>query len=52
MHEALSSLPWVKKVDVNFEQKKATLTIEPGKLDQNKIAEVLKDKGFGGKVVK
>jgi copper chaperone CopZ len=49
---ALSSLPWVKKVDVKFDQKKAVLTIDKDKLDESKIVQVLKDKGYGGKVVK
>lgn len=54
MREALSSLPWVKKVDVQFAEKKAILTVEPGKLDEQKMNEVLKAKNpeFGAKIVK
>jgi copper chaperone CopZ len=51
--EALSSLPWVKKVDVKFDRKQAIVTAEPSKVDEKQINEALKAKGdYSAKIVK
>ena len=50
--EALATLPWVKKVQVDFDRKQATLTVEIGRFDESAIIRALEKAGFGGTVAK
>jgi len=52
VREALGTLPWVKQVELDYGKKQATVTIEPEKLDENALIQVLEQKGFGGTVLK
>ena len=52
MREALSSLPWAKDVQVNYDRKQATFTAEGDRYDEAAIIRVLKEAGFGGRVLK
>lgn len=50
--EALETLPWAKKVKVDFDRKQATFVAEPASYDEAAIIAVLEKEGFGGRIVK
>lgn len=52
VRQALTSLPWVRQAQVNFETKRATVTAEAARYDEKAMLKTLEDAGFGGKVVK
>ena len=52
MRKALETLPWVRKVQVDFAKKQATLTVETEKYDEKALIKALDKAGYGGKVVK
>lgn len=52
MREALASLPWVKDVQVNYNRKQSTFTVETERYDEAAIIRVLEEAGFGGTVRK
>jgi len=52
VRRALESLPWVRKAEVNFAQKQATVTVVSSQYDEAALLKTLKDAGFGGTVVK
>ena len=52
MRKALTSLPWVRQAQVNFDTKRATVTAEAAKYDEKIMLKTLEEAGFGGKVVK
>ncbi len=52
MRRALESLPWVRKAEVNFAKKQATITAVSSRYDEAALLKALKDAGFGGTVVK
>ena len=51
MRQALEALPWVRRVEVDFERKQATVTAVKDKLDTAALEAALEKAGFGGKVV-
>ena len=53
MQKALKSLPGVRDVDVNFEMKLITVSLEPdAKGDDSRFIKALEDAGFGGTINK
>ncbi len=50
MQKALQSLPWVGKVQVDFESKTAKVEVEKTRFDPAKIIAVLTKAGYGGKI--
>ena len=52
MRKALTSLPWVRQVQVNFATKQATVTTNVANYDEKAMLEALEAAGFGGKVMK
>ena len=52
MQKALETLPWVRKVQVDFAKKQAVVTAEVEKYDEKALLKALNKGGFGGKVVK
>jgi copper chaperone CopZ len=52
VRKALTSLPWVRQVQVNFDAKQAIVTVEATKYDEKAILKVLEKAGYGGKVTK
>lgn len=51
MQKALQSLPWVRKVEVNFEKKQAAVTADPAKYDEKQMLKALAKEGFEAKVL-
>jgi hypothetical protein len=49
---ALKSLPWVRKVRVIFDKKRAVVTVEAEKYNAKALLKALKKEGYRGKVVK
>jgi copper chaperone CopZ len=52
VRKALKSLPWVRQVRVNFDKKKAVVTVEAGKYNEKALLKALKKAGYRGKVLK
>jgi copper chaperone CopZ len=52
VRQALESLPWVRKVQVNFEKKEAVVTAEADRYDEKALLKSLAKTGYKGKVVK
>ena len=52
VRKALTSLPWVRQVQVNFENKRATVTADAARYDEKLLLKALEDAGYGGKVMK
>lgn len=52
MRKALESLPWVRKVTIDFANKQATATVVSKSYDEKVLLKALKDAGFGGSVAK
>ncbi len=52
VRRALTSLPWVSRVQVNFDKKQAVVTAEAEKYDEKALLKVLEKAGYGGKIVK
>jgi copper chaperone CopZ len=52
VRKALTSLPWVRQVQVSFEKKQATITADPARYDEKAMLKALEDAGYGGTVVK
>ena len=52
VRDALTTLPWAKNVQVNFDRKQATFIAETASYDEAAIIAVLEKEGFGGTVVK
>jgi copper chaperone CopZ len=52
VQKALQTLPWVRKVQVDFAKKQAVVTVETEKYDEKALVKALEKAGFGGKVVK
>jgi copper chaperone CopZ len=52
VQKALQTLPWVRKVQVDFAKKQAVVTVETEKYDEKALVKTLEKAGFGGKVVK
>jgi copper chaperone CopZ len=52
VRKALTSLPWVRQVQVNFDTKQATVGVDATKYDEKAMLKALEDAGYGGKVVK
>ena len=51
VRRALSSLPWVRQVQVSFEKKLAVVTADAARYDEKAMLKALGDAGYGGKVV-
>ncbi|TDJ68339.1 MAG: copper chaperone [Planctomycetota bacterium] len=51
MREALESLPWARKAEIDFETKQATVTVESKLYEAEALIKALKEAGYGGKVV-
>ena len=51
MRQALESLPWARKAEINFEKKQATVTVDSKLYEPESLIKALEDAGFGGKVV-
>ena len=51
VRKALTSLPWVRQVQVNFDTKQAIVTADAARYDEKAMLEALEAAGFGGKVV-
>ena len=52
MRKALTSLPWVRQVQVDFDRKQATVTAVADQYDQMALLKALEKEGYKGKVVK
>jgi copper chaperone CopZ len=52
VRKALESLPWVRKVEVDFSKQQAVVTAEAKKYDEKELLKALEKKGYKGKVVK
>ena len=52
MRGALESVPGVRKVDIHFEERKATVTVDPAKYDAAALVKALDDAGYPGSSVK
>jgi copper chaperone CopZ len=52
VRKALEALPWVRKVEVNFDKKQALVTADTKKYDEADLLKALEKAGFGGKVEK
>jgi copper chaperone CopZ len=52
VRKALTSLPWVRQVQVNFDTKRAIVTADAARYDEKAMLKALEDAGYGGKVVK
>jgi copper chaperone CopZ len=52
VQKALETLPWVRKVQVDFAKKQAVVTVEIEKHDEKALVKALEKAGFGGTVVK
>jgi copper chaperone CopZ len=51
VQKALETLPWVRKVRVEFAKKQAVVTVETEKYDAKALVNALVKAGYGGKVV-
>jgi copper chaperone CopZ len=52
VRKALTSLPWVRQVQVNFDTKQATVKADAAGYDEKAIFKALENSGYGGRVVK
>ena len=52
VRQALTPLPWVRQVQVNFDNKQAVVTAEADRYDEAALLKVLEKAGYGGKIVK
>ncbi|MEK7281090.1 MAG: heavy metal-associated domain-containing protein [Chloroflexota bacterium] len=52
VRKALTSLPWVRQVQVNFDTKQAIVTADAARYDEKVMFKALEDGGFGGTLVK
>lgn len=52
MREALATLPWVRQVEVDFDQQQATVTVVAAQYDEKSLLRVLEKEGYRAKVVK
>jgi len=52
VQKALQTLPWVRKVQVDFAKKQAVVTVETERYEEKAMLKALEKGGFGGKVVK
>jgi len=52
VRKALSSLPWVRQVQVDFDRKRVTITADAGKYDEKAIIKALEKEGFKSEVAK
>ena len=52
MLKVLESLPWVRKAEIDFEKKQATVIVETKLFKPEELTRVLVDAGFGGTVAK
>ncbi len=50
--EALTSLPWVRQVKVDFSRKEAVVTAVAKQFDEKAILKALKKEGYEGEMVK
>lgn len=50
MRKALESLPWVRKAEIRYDKKQATVTVEAEHYKPEALVKVLVAAGFGGKV--
>lgn len=52
VRRALTSLPWVRQVQVNFDKKQAIVTADGDRYDEKALLKVLENAGYGGRIVK
>jgi copper chaperone CopZ len=52
VQKALETLPWVRKVQVDFAKEQAVVTVETEKYDEKALVRALEKAGYGGKVIK
>lgn len=52
VREALTSLPWVRQAQVNYERKQAVVVVETERYDESAIVRALEQAGYEGKAVK
>jgi hypothetical protein len=52
VRKALTSLPWVRQVQVDFSRKQATITAVADRYDEKALLKALEREGYEGKVVK
>ena len=52
VRKALTSLPWVRQAQVNFNTKQAIVTADAARYDEKTMLKALEEAGYGGKVVK
>ncbi|MBI1914091.1 MAG: heavy-metal-associated domain-containing protein [Planctomycetes bacterium] len=52
VRRALTSLPWVRQVQVNFYERQAFVTAEEDRYDEKALLKVLEKAGYGGRIVK
>jgi copper chaperone CopZ len=51
VRKALTSLPWVRQVQVNFDKKQAIVSADAARYDEKAMLKALEDAGYGGRVV-
>ncbi|MEX2121657.1 MAG: heavy-metal-associated domain-containing protein [Pirellulales bacterium] len=52
MREALESLPWVRKAEVDLSKEQAVVTVVSDQYDEQALLDALKKAGYGGTEVK
>jgi copper chaperone CopZ len=52
VQKALQTLPWVRKVDVDFAKKHVVTTVEVEKYEEEALVKALEKAGFGATVAK
>jgi hypothetical protein len=52
VRKALTSLPWVRQVQVDFARQQAVVTVLAEKYDRAALLKVLARQGYDGKVLK
>ena len=52
VRKALTSLPGVRQVEVDYAKQSATIVIEESRFNRAAIPQVLQRQGYGGKVVR
>ena len=51
MREALEALPWVRRAEVDYPRKQASVIVEKDRLDPPALEAALEKAGFGGSVM-
>jgi copper chaperone CopZ len=51
VRKALTSLPWGRQVQVDFNRQQATVTVVADQYDQKALLKALEKEGYQGKVV-